>query len=96
MYVIFILIIVINQSEKELNSHMYFHYTATRPVFALTDEKNGRPHGTPTRQNSRRSEGGADRCEWVERGEGGALLQRRGSAKERTRLLSSNGTQSQP
>ncbi|XP_060794754.1 serine/threonine-protein kinase BRSK2 [Neoarius graeffei] len=60
------------------------------------DEKNGRPHGTPTRQNSRRSEGGADRCEWVERGEGGALLQRRGSAKERTRLLSSNGTQSQP
>ncbi|XP_034165531.2 serine/threonine-protein kinase BRSK2 isoform X3 [Pangasianodon hypophthalmus] len=69
---------------------------ATRPVFALTDEKNGRPHGTPTRQNSRRSEGGADRCEWVERGEGGALLQRRGSAKERTRLLSSNGTQSQP
>lgn len=75
---------------------MYFHYTATRPVFALTDEKNGRPHGTPTRQNSRRSEGGADRCEWVERGESGALLQRRGSAKERTRLLSSNGTQSQP
>ncbi|XP_053367727.1 serine/threonine-protein kinase BRSK2 isoform X2 [Clarias gariepinus] len=69
---------------------------ATRPVFALTDEKNGRPHGTPTRQNSRRSEGGADRCEWVERGEGGTLLQRRGSAKERTRLLSSNGTQSQP
>ncbi|XP_060719910.1 serine/threonine-protein kinase BRSK2 isoform X2 [Tachysurus vachellii] len=69
---------------------------ATRPVFALTDEKNGRPHGTPTRQNSRRSEGGADRCEWVERGEAGALLQRRGSAKERTRLLSSNGTQSQP
>ncbi|XP_053496187.1 serine/threonine-protein kinase BRSK1 [Ictalurus furcatus] len=65
-------------------------------VQALVDEKNGRPHGTPTRQNSRRSEGGADRCEWVERGEGGALLQRRGSAKERTRLLSSNGTQSQP
>ncbi|XP_053367726.1 serine/threonine-protein kinase BRSK2 isoform X1 [Clarias gariepinus] len=60
------------------------------------NEKNGRPHGTPTRQNSRRSEGGADRCEWVERGEGGTLLQRRGSAKERTRLLSSNGTQSQP
>ncbi|KAF7705034.1 serine/threonine-protein kinase BRSK2 isoform X4 [Silurus meridionalis] len=65
-------------------------------VQALVDEKNGRPHGTPTRQNSRRSEGGADRCEWVERGESGALLQRRGSAKERTRLLSSNGTQSQP
>ncbi|MCI4384053.1 hypothetical protein PGIGA_G00033730 [Pangasianodon gigas] len=65
-------------------------------VQALVDEKNGRPHGTPTRQNSRRSEGGADRCEWVERGEGGTLLQRRGSAKERTRLLSSNGTQSQP
>ncbi|TSK14516.1 Serine/threonine-protein kinase BRSK2 [Bagarius yarrelli] len=65
-------------------------------VQALVDEKNSRPHGTPTRQNSRRSEGGADRCEWVERGEGGALIQRRGSAKERTRLLSSNGTQSQP
>uniref|UniRef100_A0A8B9KIP0 Serine/threonine-protein kinase BRSK2-like n=1 Tax=Astyanax mexicanus TaxID=7994 RepID=A0A8B9KIP0_ASTMX len=37
-----------------------------------------------------------DRCEWVDRGESGALLQRRGSGKERTRLLSSNGTQSQP
>ncbi|XP_056326126.1 serine/threonine-protein kinase BRSK2 [Danio aesculapii] len=60
------------------------------------DEKNSRPPRTPTRQNSRRSEGGADRCEWVERGEGGVLLQRRGSGKERTRLLSSSGTQSQP
>ncbi|KAK6302129.1 serine/threonine-protein kinase BRSK1-like isoform X1 [Coregonus clupeaformis] len=66
------------------------------------DEKNGRPHGTPTRQNSRRSEGGGDRCEWGERGDGGGIggsggvLQRRGSGKERTRLLSSNGTQSQP
>uniref|UniRef100_A0A7N8XU91 Serine/threonine-protein kinase BRSK2-like n=1 Tax=Mastacembelus armatus TaxID=205130 RepID=A0A7N8XU91_9TELE len=66
------------------------------------DEKNGRPHGTPTRQNSRRSEGGGDRCEWGDRGDGGGIggsggvLQRRGSAKERTRLLSSNGTQSQP
>ncbi|XP_048089670.1 LOW QUALITY PROTEIN: serine/threonine-protein kinase BRSK2-like [Alosa alosa] len=65
-------------------------------VQALVDEKNGRPPGTPTRQNSRRSEGGADRCDWTERGEGGPLLQRRGSGKERTRLLSSNGTQSQP
>ncbi|XP_036429171.1 serine/threonine-protein kinase BRSK2 [Colossoma macropomum] len=65
-------------------------------VQALADEKNGRPPGTPTRQNSRRSEGGSDRCEWVDRGESGALLQRRGSGKERTRLLSSNGTQSQP
>ncbi|XP_056286297.1 serine/threonine-protein kinase BRSK1-like isoform X1 [Pseudoliparis swirei] len=69
---------------------------------ALTDEKNGRPHGTPTRQNSRRSEGGGDRCEWGDRADGGSIggsggvLQRRGSAKERTRLLSSNGTQSQP
>uniref|UniRef100_A0A8D3AYW0 Protein kinase domain-containing protein n=1 Tax=Scophthalmus maximus TaxID=52904 RepID=A0A8D3AYW0_SCOMX len=66
------------------------------------DEKNGRPHGTPTRQNSRRSEGGGDRCEWGDRTDGGGIggsggvLQRRGSAKERTRLLSSNGTQSQP
>ncbi|KAF7204522.1 transcript variant X4 [Nothobranchius furzeri] len=66
------------------------------------DEKNGRPHGTPTRQNSRRSEGGGDRCEWGDRADGGGIggsggvLQRRGSAKERTRLLSSNGTQSQP
>ncbi|XP_071763418.1 serine/threonine-protein kinase BRSK2-like [Centroberyx gerrardi] len=71
-------------------------------VQALSDEKNGRPHGTPTRQNSRRSEGGGDRCEWGERGDGGGIggsggvLQRRGSGKERTRLLSSNGTQSQP
>ncbi|KAG1958007.1 serine/threonine-protein kinase BRSK2-like [Pimephales promelas] len=61
-----------------------------------SDEKNGRPPRTPTRQNSRRSEGGGDRCEWVERGESGVLLQRRGSGKERTRLLSSSGTQSQP
>ncbi|XP_035989972.1 serine/threonine-protein kinase BRSK2 isoform X3 [Fundulus heteroclitus] len=66
------------------------------------DEKNSRPHGTPTRQNSRRSEGGGDRCEWGDRADGGGIggsggvLQRRGSAKERTRLLSSNGTQSQP
>ncbi|XP_072568780.1 serine/threonine-protein kinase BRSK2-like isoform X1 [Paramormyrops kingsleyae] len=75
-------------------------------VQALADEKNGqmssRPPGTPTRQNSRRSEGGGDRGEWVDRGEGGGVggsggaLQRRGSGKEKTRLLSSNGTQSQP
>ncbi|XP_029540263.2 serine/threonine-protein kinase BRSK2-like [Oncorhynchus nerka] len=66
------------------------------------DEKNNRPHGTPTLQNSRRSEGGGDRCEWGERGDGGGIggsegvLQRRGSGNERTQLLSSNGTQSQP
>eukprot|EP00063_Salmo_salar_P037625 XP_014012460.1 PREDICTED: serine/threonine-protein kinase BRSK2-like isoform X2 [Salmo salar] len=66
------------------------------------DEKNNRTHRTPTRQNSRRSEGGGERCEWGERGDGGGIggsggvLQRRGSGKERTRLLSSNGTQSQP
>ncbi|XP_014826700.1 PREDICTED: serine/threonine-protein kinase BRSK1-like isoform X2 [Poecilia mexicana] len=71
-------------------------------VQALCDEKSSRPHGTPTRQNSRRSEGGGDRCEWGDRADGGGIggsggvLQRRGSAKERTRLLSSNGTQSQP
>ncbi|KAJ8399949.1 hypothetical protein AAFF_G00406790 [Aldrovandia affinis] len=75
-------------------------------VQALADEKNGqlssRPPGTPTRQNSRRSEGGGDRGEWGERGEGGGIggsggaLQRRGSGKDKTRLLSSNGTQSQP
>ncbi|XP_077358174.1 serine/threonine-protein kinase BRSK2 isoform X2 [Festucalex cinctus] len=71
-------------------------------VQALSDEKNGRPHRTPTRQNSRRSEGGGDRCEWGDRADGGGIggsggvLQRRGSAKERTRLLSTNGTQSQP
>ncbi|XP_035386310.1 serine/threonine-protein kinase BRSK1 isoform X1 [Electrophorus electricus] len=67
-------------------------------VQALADEKNGlssRPPGTPTRQNSRRSEGGGDRGERVERGEGGSggVLQRRGSGKDKTRLLSSNGTQ---
>uniref|UniRef100_A0A4W5Q0Y4 Si:dkey-16p21.7 n=1 Tax=Hucho hucho TaxID=62062 RepID=A0A4W5Q0Y4_9TELE len=59
-------------------------------VQALADEKNGqltsRPPGTPTRQNSRRSEGGGS----------GSVLQRRGSGKDKTRLLSSNGTQSQP
>ncbi|XP_066497997.1 serine/threonine-protein kinase BRSK1 [Hoplias malabaricus] len=73
-------------------------------VQALVDEKNGlssRPPGTPTRQNSRRSEGGGDRGERAERAEaaslsGSGVLQRRGSGKEKTRLLSSNGTQSQP
>ncbi|KAM4635821.1 serine/threonine-protein kinase BRSK1 [Polymixia lowei] len=57
-------------------------------VQALADEKNGqlsRQPSTPTRQNSRRSEGG------------GSVLQRRGSGKDKTRLLSSsNGTQSHP
>uniref|UniRef100_A0A4W5Q4Z2 Si:dkey-16p21.7 n=1 Tax=Hucho hucho TaxID=62062 RepID=A0A4W5Q4Z2_9TELE len=74
-------------------------------VQALADEKNGqltsRPPGTPTRQNSRRSEGGGDRGEKCERGDAGiggsgSVLQRRGSGKDKTRLLSSNGTQSQP
>ncbi|KAJ8347312.1 hypothetical protein SKAU_G00287130 [Synaphobranchus kaupii] len=72
-------------------------------VQALADEKNGqlssRGPSTPTRQNSQHSEGGGDRGE---RGDGGAvggsggILQRRGSGKDRSRLLSSNGTQSQP
>ncbi|XP_069047879.1 serine/threonine-protein kinase BRSK2 isoform X1 [Lepisosteus oculatus] len=60
-------------------------------VQALADEKNGQlsrvPPGTPTRQNSRRSEGDLG---------GGSGLQRRGSGKDKTRLLPSNGTQSQP
>uniref|UniRef100_A0A8C2DBL8 Si:dkey-16p21.7 n=1 Tax=Cyprinus carpio TaxID=7962 RepID=A0A8C2DBL8_CYPCA len=61
-------------------------------VQALADEKNGlssRPPSTPTRQNSRRSEGGGDRGD-------ASVLQRKGSGKDKTRLLSSNGTQSQP
>ncbi|XP_042178178.1 serine/threonine-protein kinase BRSK2-like isoform X6 [Oncorhynchus tshawytscha] len=74
-------------------------------VQALADEKNGqltsRPPSTPTRQNSRRSEGGGDRGERCERGDAGiggsgSVLQRRSSGKDKTRLLSSNGTQSQP
>ncbi|XP_062304500.1 serine/threonine-protein kinase BRSK2 isoform X4 [Osmerus eperlanus] len=77
-------------------------------VQALADEKNGqlssRQPGTPTRQNSRRSEGGGDRGERSDRAErgdagiggSGSVLQRRGSGKDKTRLLSSNGTQSQP
>ncbi|XP_056309664.1 serine/threonine-protein kinase BRSK2 isoform X2 [Danio aesculapii] len=77
-------------------------------VQALADEKNGlssRPPSTPTRQNSRRSEGGGDRGERADRadrGEGSSIggsvsvLQRKGSGKDKTRLLSSNGTQSQP
>ncbi|TMS14671.1 Serine/threonine-protein kinase BRSK2 [Larimichthys crocea] len=76
----------------------------------ITDEKNGqlsRQPSTPSRQNSRRSESGSER----ERGEkeraadsgtgsgssSGTVLQRRGSGKDKTRLLSSsNGTQSHP
>ncbi|KAK7167750.1 hypothetical protein R3I94_001974 [Phoxinus phoxinus] len=77
-------------------------------VQALSDEKNGlssRPPSTPTRQNSHRSEDGGDRGERAERsdrGEGSSIggsasvLQRKGSGKDKTRLLSSNGTQSQP
>ncbi|XP_026181983.1 serine/threonine-protein kinase BRSK2-like isoform X2 [Mastacembelus armatus] len=79
-------------------------------VQALADEKNGqlsRQPTTPSRQNSQRSESGSDR----ERGEnehaadGGSgsgsssstVLQRHGSGKDKTRLLSpSNGTQSHP
>ncbi|KAM8724019.1 serine/threonine-protein kinase BRSK2 isoform X2 [Sparus aurata] len=75
-----------------------------------SDEKNGqlsRQPSTPSRQNSRRSESGSER----ERGEkeraadggsssgssSGTVLQRRGSGKDKTRLLSSsNGTQSHP
>ncbi|XP_041634303.1 serine/threonine-protein kinase BRSK2 isoform X2 [Cheilinus undulatus] len=77
-------------------------------VQALADEKNGqlsRQPSTPSRQNSRRSESGSER----ERGDkdratdgvsgsgssSGTVLQRRGSGKDKTRLLSSsNGTQS--
>ncbi|CAJ1076001.1 serine/threonine-protein kinase BRSK2-like isoform X3 [Xyrichtys novacula] len=79
-------------------------------VQALADEKNGqltRQPSTPSRQNSRRSESGSER----ERGEkdravdgvsgsgssSGTVLQRQGSGKDKTRLLSSsNGTQSHP
>ncbi|XP_040918524.1 serine/threonine-protein kinase BRSK2 isoform X4 [Toxotes jaculatrix] len=86
--------------------------TSSCPDFTTchSDEKNGqlsRQPSTPSHQNSRRSESGSDR----DRGEreraadGGSgsgsssstVLQRRGSGKDKTRLLSSsNGTQSQP
>ncbi|XP_024913534.1 serine/threonine-protein kinase BRSK1 isoform X3 [Cynoglossus semilaevis] len=65
------------------------------------DEKSSRHHRTPTRQNSKRSEGGGDRFEWADRTDGAGIggsagvLQRRNSPKEKTRLLSFNGTQSQ-
>ncbi len=92
------------------NKQKYFHSPPSCffSVFLLSDEKNGlssRPPSTPTRQNSRRSEGGSDRGERAERsdrGEGSSIggsasvLQRKGSGKDKTRLLSSNGTQSQP
>ncbi|XP_026202723.1 serine/threonine-protein kinase BRSK2 isoform X2 [Anabas testudineus] len=77
-------------------------------VQALADEKNGqlsRQPSTPSRQNSRRSESGSDRGEREHAvdGESGSasssntVLQRCGSGKDKTRLLSSpNGTQSHP
>ncbi|XP_051796922.1 serine/threonine-protein kinase BRSK2 isoform X2 [Acanthochromis polyacanthus] len=79
-------------------------------VQALADEKNGqlsRQPSTPSRQNSRRSESGSDRerPEKENAADGcsssgnssGTVLQRRGSGKDKTRLLSSsNGTQSHP
>ncbi|XP_058509071.1 serine/threonine-protein kinase BRSK2 isoform X2 [Solea solea] len=76
-------------------------------VQALADEKNGqlsRQPSTPSRQNSRRSESGSDRGEKERVADGGSgssssstVLQRRGSGKDKTRLLSSsNGTQSHP
>lgn len=87
-------------------------FTSFLPDFTPgpSDEKNGqlsRQPSTPSRQNSRRSESGSER----ERGEkeraadggsssgssSGTVLQRRGSGKDKTRLLSSsNGTQSHP
>nr|XP_046271951.1 serine/threonine-protein kinase BRSK2 isoform X2 [Scatophagus argus] len=79
-------------------------------VQALADEKNGqlsRQPSTPQRQNSRRSESGSEReraeKERTPDGQGGSgsssgtVLQRRGSGKDKTRLLSSsNGMQSHP
>uniref|UniRef100_A0A672L312 Serine/threonine-protein kinase BRSK2-like n=1 Tax=Sinocyclocheilus grahami TaxID=75366 RepID=A0A672L312_SINGR len=66
-------------------------------IYSYTiNEKNGlssRPPSTPTRQNSRRSEGGGDPSSI---GGSASVLQRKGSGKDKTRLLSSNGTQSQP
>ncbi|XP_061702749.1 serine/threonine-protein kinase BRSK1 isoform X2 [Syngnathoides biaculeatus] len=74
-------------------------------VQALADEKNGKPSrqlSTPPHQNS---ESGSDRCEKeraVDAASGsgnnsGSILQRQGSGKDKTRLLStSNGTQSHP
>ncbi|KAF7649565.1 hypothetical protein LDENG_00139180 [Lucifuga dentata] len=64
-------------------------------VQTLADEKNGqlsRQPSSPSRQNSHRSEGGSDR-DRADSGGGGTILQRRGSGKDKTRLLpSSNGT----
>ncbi|XP_075888589.1 serine/threonine-protein kinase BRSK2-like isoform X2 [Nelusetta ayraudi] len=78
-------------------------------VQALADEKNGqlsRQPSTPSRQNSRRSESGSEQAEKeraADEGSGsggsgtGSVLQRGGSGKDKTRLLSSsNGTQSHP
>uniref|UniRef100_A0A674MF25 Si:ch211-255p10.4 n=1 Tax=Takifugu rubripes TaxID=31033 RepID=A0A674MF25_TAKRU len=58
-------------------------------------------HDQPMVQTLCGENGGGDRCDWGDRADGGGIggsgvLQRRGSAKERTRLLSTNGTQSQP
>ncbi|XP_031159621.1 serine/threonine-protein kinase BRSK2-like isoform X6 [Sander lucioperca] len=76
------------------------------------DEKNGqlsRQPSTPSRQTSRRSESGSERGEKERAADGGSgssagggsssgtALQRQGSGKDKTRLLSSsNGTQSHP
>ncbi|XP_065821259.1 serine/threonine-protein kinase BRSK2 isoform X2 [Labrus bergylta] len=83
---------------------------SVQALAGVSDEKNGqlsRQPSTPSRQNSQRSESGSER----ERGEkdratdgvsgsgssSGTVLQRRGSGKDKTRLLSSsNGTQSHP
>ncbi|KAM9393003.1 serine/threonine-protein kinase BRSK1-like [Pholidichthys leucotaenia] len=77
-------------------------------VQELADEKNGqlsRQPSTPTHQNSRRSESGSERGEGERLVDGGSssgsssgtILQRKGSGKDKTRLLSSsNGTQSHP
>ncbi|XP_077415896.1 serine/threonine-protein kinase BRSK1-like isoform X4 [Vanacampus margaritifer] len=71
-------------------------------VQALADEKNGKPShqpSTPSRQNSKRCESGSDRCEKERAADAasgsGSILQRQGSGKDKTRLLSTtNGTQS--
>lgn len=82
------------------------------PPDFTSDEKNGqlsRQPSTPSRQNSRRSESGSERergekeraadggCGGSSSSSSGTVLQRQGSGKDKTRLLStSNGTQSHP
>ncbi len=85
----YFLILVYRYFYFQLKKMFFIPHPHVFLFFLLSDEKNGlssRPPSTPTRQNSRRSEGGSDRGERAERsdrGEGSSIGVVRVHYKER-------------